>query len=62
MIRHDIELYPDSKFGQIHQRIGKEIPSSRLKRIIADLVKSGIINRSGTTNAARYRLIQNYGK
>ena len=62
LIRHDIELYPDSKFGQIHQRIGKEIPASRLKRIIADLVKSGVINRSGTTNAARYRLIQNYGK
>jgi len=62
LIRHDIELYPNSKFGQIHQRIGKEIPVSRLKRSISNLVKSGVLNRSGTTNAARYKLVQKYGK
>lgn len=62
LIRHDIELYPDSKFGQIHRRIGKEIPASRLKCMITSLVKSDIINRSGTTNSARYKLVQKYGK
>lgn len=39
LIIEDISRYPNTKIGEIHERVGKEIPRSRLRRALEQLVK-----------------------
>lgn len=56
LVREDLRRYPRSKIGEISARIGKEVPRSRLKRVLADLVQSGVATMEGERAAARYQL------
>lgn len=56
LVREDLRRYPDSKMGDVHQRIGKEIKRSQLKRTMAELVHTGAVVMQGERNGARYRL------
>lgn len=56
LIREDVRRYPDSRIGEIHQRIGLEIPRSQLRTCMGRLVKSGILDKSGTRAGSRYNL------
>ncbi|MBE2295092.1 MAG: putative DNA binding domain-containing protein [Phycisphaerales bacterium] len=56
LVREDLRRYPDSKIGDVHQRIGKEINRSQLKRTMAELVHTGAVVMQGARNGARYRL------
>ena len=56
LIVEDVERYPQSKIGEIHERIGQEIPRSRIRRSIGRLVESGRLVAEGVKNGTRYRL------
>jgi len=56
LVREDLRRYPQSKIGEISNRIGPEVNRSQLKRSLADLVKLGVVLMDGVRNGARYRL------
>ena len=56
LIVEDIGRYPKSKIGDIHQRIGLEIPRSRVRRAVEQLVKEGKLYQEGVRSGTRYRL------
>lgn len=56
LIVEDVGRYPQSKIGDIHQRIGLEIPRSRIRRGIEQLVKDDKLQSEGVRSGTRYRL------
>ena len=56
LIVEDIGRYPQSKIGDIHQRIGLEIPRSRVRRALEQLVKESKLHQQGVRSGTRYRL------
>ena len=56
LLVEDIVRYPGSKIGDIHQRIGIEIPRSRIRRAMEQLVKTGKLVPVGTRSGTRYAL------
>lgn len=56
LIVEDVGRYPQSKIGDIHQRIGLEIPRSRIRRSIEQLVKDDKIHSEGVRSGTRYCL------
>jgi len=52
----DVGRYPKSKISDIHERIGLEIPRSRIRRGIEQLVKAGKLMAEGVKRGTRYRL------
>jgi ATP-dependent DNA helicase RecG len=56
LVREDLRRYSDSKMVDIHLRIGKEINRSQLKRAMEELVRSGVVAKTGITRGATYRL------
>jgi ATP-dependent DNA helicase RecG len=56
LIVEDVGRYPQSKIGDIHQRIGLEIPRSRIRRGIEQLLKDGKLHSEGVGSGTRYRL------
>jgi ATP-dependent DNA helicase RecG len=56
LIVEDVGRYPKSKIGDIHERIGMEIPRSRIRRGIDQLVKAGKLMSKGVKSGTRYRL------
>lgn len=56
LIIEDVRRYPQSKIGDIHQRIGPEIPRSRIRRSVEQLVKNGKLCQEGVRSGTRYRL------
>lgn len=56
LVLEDVGRYPNTKIGDIHQRIGLEIPRSRLRRTVEQLVREGKLHQEGVLNGTRYRL------
>ena len=56
LIIEDVSRYPSAKIGDIHGRVGLEIPRTRLRRAMEQLVKEGKLLRDGVRSATRYRL------
>lgn len=56
LVLEDVGRYPDTKMGDIHQRIGLEIPRSRVRRTVERLVSEGKLCQEGVRNGTRYRL------
>ena len=56
LVLEDVGRYPDSKMGDIHQRIGLEIARSRVRRTVEQLVREGKLRQEGVRNGTRYRL------
>lgn len=56
LIVEDVGRYPDTRIGNIHQRIGLEIPRSRVRRAVEQLVKEGNLIQEGVRSGTRYRL------
>lgn len=56
LVMEDVGRYPDTKMGDIHQRIGLEIPRSRVRRMVEQLVREGQLHQEGVRNGTRYRL------
>ncbi len=56
LIVEDVGRYPFAKISEIHQRIGAEIPRSRIRRSLEQLVKKGTLHQEGVRSGTRYRL------
>ena len=56
LVLEDLRLYPDSAIGQIHGRIGEEIPRRRLRTLLAEMVKGGTVKMEGQLKSTRYAL------
>lgn len=58
LVEEDLARYPRSKIGEIHQRIGPEIPRSQLKRTLEALVRAKHLVMEGARRGAVYRLVE----
>ena len=56
LIEEDVGHYRGTKIGQIHERIGPEIPRSRLKRAMKQLVEERRLVTEGKGSGTRYSL------
>jgi ATP-dependent DNA helicase RecG len=56
LVLEDLGRYPSSSIGQIHQRIGQEIPRRRLKSLLGTLVSTGEVSMTGKLKGSRYGL------
>lgn len=56
LIIEDLGRYPGTRIGDIHQRVGLEIPRSRVRRAVEQLVKEGGLLQEGVRSGTRYRL------
>lgn len=56
LIIEDVGRYPHSKIGDIHKRVGLEIPRSRIRRGLEQLVKTDKLVAEGVRSGTRYRL------
>lgn len=56
LLVEDIQRYPASAIGDIHQRVGPEIPRSRIRRGMHQLVLEGRIVAQGLRKGTRYSL------
>ncbi len=54
LILTDVGLYPESAFGEIHERVGPEIPLHRVQRALYALVEEGAVKVQGKLRWARY--------
>jgi ATP-dependent DNA helicase RecG len=57
LIVEDVGRYPNTKIGDIHQRIGLEIPRSRIRRGVEQLVREGKLLQKGVRSGTRYCLL-----
>lgn len=58
LIYKDLSAYPNSGFGEIHQRIGKEINEHTVKRILKSMVSRDILIIVGSKRWAKYSIKQ----
>ena len=56
LIEEDLQRHPWSSFGEIHQRIGTEIPAHQIRKQIKRLVGEGKIIQKGEKRWRRYSL------
>ncbi|MDT8397215.1 MAG: ATP-binding protein [Pseudomonadales bacterium] len=56
LIEEDVGRYPGARIGQIHQRVGLEIPRSRIKRSITQLLDERRLVSEGARSGTRYYL------
>ena len=56
LVLEDLGRYPASALGDIHQRVGLEIPRRRLQGMLTRLLESGEIRVEGERRWARYSL------
>lgn len=56
LIIEDVGRYPGSKIGDIHKRVGLEIPRSRIRRSVEQLVRDGSLKPKGVRSGTRYSL------
>ncbi|THK33395.1 ATP-dependent DNA helicase [Ensifer sp. MPMI2T] len=56
LIIEDVGRYPQSKIGDIHKRVGLEIPRSRIRRSVEQLVRDGKLKPEGVRSGTRYSL------
>lgn len=59
LIFKDLKAYPNSGFGEIHQRIGREINQYKVKRMLKNMVDKHILMTTGKTGGMKYQLKQN---
>jgi ATP-dependent DNA helicase RecG len=56
LIYKDVKAYPESSFGDIHKRIGKEINKHKVRRIIKSMVDKGSLEKKGERRWTRYSI------
>lgn len=56
LILEDLRRYPDSAIGEIHGRIGSEIPRPQIKRMINGLLQTEKVQKAGEKRGRRYRI------
>ena len=59
LIYKDISAYPNSRFSDIHKRIGEEINQYKVKRMLKNMVERDVLGITGETRGMKYHLKQN---
>ena len=59
LIFKDLTAYPNSGFGEIHQRIGMEINQFKVKRLLKSMLDRGVIVSQGERKWTKYFIKQN---
>jgi ATP-dependent DNA helicase RecG len=59
LIYKDLTAYPNSGFGEIHQRIGIEINKHKVRRILKQMVDNGQLKSDGVKKWMRYSIEHN---
>jgi ATP-dependent DNA helicase RecG len=59
LIYKDLTAYPNSGFGEIHQRIGMEINKHKVRRLLKHMVDNGQLKSEGVKKWTRYSIEQN---
>jgi ATP-dependent DNA helicase RecG len=57
LIVEDLNRYPNSHIGEIHARIGEEIPRHRIKRTLDALIMENRIGKEGERKGRVYKLL-----
>jgi ATP-dependent DNA helicase RecG len=57
LIQEDLQRHPASAFGEIHERIGLEIPDHQVRRQLKALAKEGRVRHKGEKRWRRYWLV-----
>ena len=56
LVFQDLSVYPESQFGDINTRIGKEITPRKLKAALDKLVEKNRISKSGEKRWTKYSI------
>lgn len=56
LLRRDLEIYREGHIGEIHDRIGKEIPRRKIRRELAELIAAKKIGSQGVKRGKVYFL------
>jgi len=59
LIYQDLLIYPESQIGDIHTRIGKEIPKRKLKSELDKMVDGDRLVKSGEKRWTNYSINKN---
>lgn len=59
LIYKDLTAYPNSGFGEIHQRIGMEINKHKVRRLLKQMVDNGQLKTEGVKKWTKYSIEQN---
>ena len=54
LVLEDLQRYPKSAIGDIHQRVGAEIHAKQVKRALEELIKRGDVRFEGNNRWRRY--------
>jgi ATP-dependent DNA helicase RecG len=54
LIREDLKAFPNSAIGSIRERVGKEIPASKIRRAIRALVREKTVIPKGERRGRKY--------
>ena len=58
LIYKDLNSYPQSSFSEIHKRIGEEISSSKIKRLLKVMITKELLSARGQRKWMRYSIKQ----
>jgi len=58
LVLRDLGIYGRSRRGDIHARIGAEIPERMLRSELAAMVKAGLLAAMGEAGGRRYELTE----
>jgi ATP-dependent DNA helicase RecG len=59
LIYQDIKIYQPTSLGEIHERIGKELPYNKVRKTIYRMVEQGTLSSTGIRAGTKYSLDQN---
>jgi len=59
LILQDLGIYQEVSIGDLHERIGSEIPRRSIQRELADMVAAGKITPTGMGRGRKYRIAPN---
>jgi ATP-dependent DNA helicase RecG len=59
LIYQDVKIYGPTSLGEIHQRIGVELPYNKVRKTIYRMVDGGILCPSGIKPHIKYSIVQN---
>ncbi|MDP2208926.1 MAG: ATP-binding protein [Bacteroidota bacterium] len=55
----DLKTFPESSISEIHERIGKEIPIRKIRRVLKNLITEKIITTRGERKGRKYAIAYN---
>jgi len=62
LLLRDLGIYREAAIGQIHPRIGSEIPRRSVQRVLAELVEEGLIRAEGERRGRKYLFVPEQGE